>query len=387
MYPNFGSAPKNWPKIKQSSLGFFPVQPPTKIYTSKVTLITSSSESAPSYMPTLEEIAKIAGASRSTVSRVINNDPNVADDTRQRVLQVIRQFNFQPNRAARRLAGGRTHILGLVIPTGVSSVFSDPFFPNLIRGISTTCQEHDYSVMLWLAEADYERRAIDQVLHNGFTDGVIVSSMPIDDSIVTSLIHSGLPFVLVGRSPTNPSVSYVDVENRRGALEAVMHLIRQGRRRIATITGPLNTVTGIDRRDGYLEALRIRGLPADPALIVEGNFSEDDGYNAMKQLLPLHPDAVFTGCDLMAIGALRALHEAEIRIPEEIAIVGFDDMPFAAHAEPPLTTIRQPIQRTGSMAAETIIDMLEHPEEGYARHIILPVELVIRESCGALTDI
>lgn len=335
-------------------------------------------------MPTLEEIAKIAGASRSTVSRVINNDPNVADLTRQRVLQVIRQLNFQPNRAARSLAGGRTRIIGLVIPTGVSSVFSDPFFPNLIRGISTACQEKDYSVMLWLAEADYERRTIDQVLHNGFTDGVIVSSMPMDDSIIASLIRSGLPFVLVGRSPTDPSVSYVDVENRRGALEAVMHLIRLKRRRIATITGPLNTVSGLDRQEGYLEALRIRGIPVNPALIIEGNYSEDDGYNAMKQLIPLRPDAVFAASDSMALGAIRALREAEIKIPQEVALVGFDDLPFAAHAEPPLTTVRQPIVRTGSMAAGTIIDILEHPDEAYARHIILPVELVIRESCGAI---
>ncbi len=336
------------------------------------------------HMPTLEEIAKIACTSRSTVSRVINNDPNVADGTRQRVLQVIRQLHFQPNRAARSLAGGRTRIIGLVIPTGVSSVFSDPFFPNLIRGISTACQEKDYSVMLWLAEADYERRTIDQVLHNGFTDGVIVSSMPMDDTIIASLIRSGLPFVLVGRSPKDPGVNYVDVENRRGALEAVMHLIRMKRCRIATIAGPQNTVVGLDRRDGYLEALRVRGLPVDPALIVEGDFSEEDGYNAMKRLIPLHPDAVFAASDQMAFGALRALREAEIKVPDDIAVIGFDDLPSAAHTDPPLTTIRQPIQRTGSMAVETIIDILEHPDEIYARHIILPVELVIRRSCGAM---
>ena len=336
-------------------------------------------------MPTLEEIAKIAGASRSTVSRVINNDPNVADDTRQRVLQVIRQSNFQPNRAARRLAGGRTHILGLVIPTGVSSVFTDPYFPIQIRGISNACQDRDYSVMLWLAEADYERSAIDQVLNNGFLDGVIVSSMPMDDSIITSLMRAGLPFVLVGRSPSSPGVNYIDVENRRGAMEAVTHLIRLGRRRIASITGPLNTVVGLDRRDGYLEALRIRGLTPDPALMMEGNFSEDDGHTVMKQLLPLHPDAVFAASDAMALGAMRALREEGIKVPDDIAIIGFDDLPYSAHAEPPLTTIRQPILRTGSMAAETLIDILEHPDESYARHIILPVELVIRESCGAIT--
>lgn len=338
-------------------------------------------------MPTLEEIAKIAGASRSTVSRVVNNDPNVAANTRQRVLDVIHQLNFQPNRAARSLAGGHTRILGLVIPTGISSVFSDPYFPNLIRGISATCQEKDYSVMLWLAEADYERRTIDQVLHNGFTDGIIISSMPMDEIIITSLVRSGLPFVSVGRSLSNQNISYVDVENRRGALEAVLHLIRQKRRRIATITGPLNTVVGVDRRDGYLEALRIRGLPFDPLLVVEGNFSEDDGYNAMKQLIPLRPDAVFAASDSMALGAIRALREAEIKIPDDVAVIGFDDLPFAAHTEPALTTIRQPIQRTGSLAAETIIDILEHPDEVYARHIILPVELVIRETCGAMHSV
>ena len=274
-----------------------------------------------------------------------------------------------------------------MIPTGIPSVFSDPFFPNLIRGISSACQEKDYSVMLWLAEADYERRTIDQVLYNGFTDGVIVSSMPMDDSIIASLICSGLPFVLVGRSPTDPSINYVDVENRRGALEAVTHLIRQKRRRIATITGPLNTVAGLDRRDGYLEALRIRSLPVDSELIVEGDFTEDEGYNAMKRLIPLHPDAVFAASDQMAVGALRALREAGIKVPEEVAVVGFDDHPFAAHTEPSLTTIRQPIQRLGSMAAETMIDILEHPDEAYARHLILPVQLVIRESCGTINGI
>jgi LacI family transcriptional regulator len=168
-------------------------------------------------------------------------------------------------------------------------------------------------------------------------------------------------------------------------MEAVTHLIRLGRRRIASITGPLNTVVGLDRRDGYLEALRIRGLTPDPALMMEGNFSEDDGHNVMKQLLPLHPDAVFAASDAMALGAMRALREEGIKVPDDIAIIGFDDLPYSAHAEPPLTTIRQPILRTGSMAAETLIDILEHPDESYARHIILPVELVIRESCGAIT--
>jgi LacI family transcriptional regulator len=332
----------------------------------------------------LEQIARLSGVSRSTVSRVINNDSKVSEETRAHVRSIIQQLNYMPNMAARSLAGGRTFIIGLVIPTGVSSVFSDPYFPNLIRGISAACREQEYSVMLWLAEPDYERRTIMHVLRNGFIDGVIVSSMPVDEVIVDALSHSTLPFILVGRDPTHPAVSYVDVENRRGAIDATTHLIRLGRRRIATITGPLNTIVGIDRRDGYLEALQQRGLDPDPSLIAEGDFSEEDAFNLTRGLLVHEPDAIFAASDAMATGALRALRDAGKRIPEDIAVVGFDDMPFAAHADPPLTTVRQPIQSIGSLAAETLIDMIEHDEDPHTRRTLLPTELIIRKSCGAI---
>ncbi len=332
----------------------------------------------------LEQIAKLSGVSRSTVSRVINNDPRVSEDTRLRVRKVIQQLNYQPNAAARSLAGGHTSILGLVIPTGVSSVFSDPYFPNLIRGISAACREQNYSVMLWLAEPDYERRTIMQVLMNGFIDGIIVSSFPIDELMVETLSKSGLPFILVGRDPAHPAVSYVDVENRRGAIEAVTHLIRMGRRKIAHISGPLNTVVGVDRREGYLEALKSRGVAADPDLVIEGNFSEEDGYSLTKMLLQYQFDAIFAASDAMAQGSIRALREVGKRVPEDVAVIGFDDMPFAANTEPPLTTIRQPIQRTGRIAAQTLIDMVQHPNDRLPRRILLPTELVIRKSCGAI---
>lgn len=334
----------------------------------------------------LEQIAQLSGVSRSTVSRVINNDPKVRDETRVRVRSIIQQLNYRPNAAARSLAGGKTFILGLVIPTGVASVFTDPYFPTLIRGISAACREHEFSVMLWLAEPDFERRTVMNVLRNGFIDGVIVSSMPVDEVIVDALSRSTLPFILVGRDPSHPDVSYVDVENRRGAIEATTHLIRMGRRRIATITGPLNTIVGIDRRDGYLEALQQRGIEPDPNLIIEGDFSEEEGYRLTRtRLLALEPDAIFTASDAMSMGALRAAREAGKRIPEDIAVVGFDDMPFAARADPPLTTVRQPIQSLGSLAAETLIDMIEHEGDSYTRRILLPTELIIRKSCGAIS--
>jgi LacI family transcriptional regulator len=332
----------------------------------------------------LEHIARLSGVSRSTVSRVINNDPKVADETRAKVQQVIEEVHFRPNVAARSLAGAQTFILGLVIPTGVSSVFSDPYFPNLIRGISSACRDRDYSVMLWLAEPDYERRTVMQVLRNGIIDGVIVSSMPMDEIIVDALSHAELPFILVGRDPTHPGVNYVDVENRRGGVEAVTHLIRMGRRRIAHISGPLNTVVGRDRLEGFQEALRMRGVPFNPELVLEGDFSEEEGYSLTKLILPRSPDAIFAASDAMALGALRALREAGLRVPEDVAVIGFDDLPFAATADPPLTTIRQPIQRTGAMAAQTLIDIIEHPGEAPVRRILLPTELVIRKSCGAI---
>ncbi len=331
---------------------------------------------------TLEEIAKQAGVSRSTVSRVINNQPNVDPDTRARVLTITQNLNYQPNIAARGLAAGRTRILGLVIPMGVSTLFADPYFPLLTQGISSACNANDYSVMLWLAEPEYERRTIRQILQGGLIDGVIVASSLLNDPVVKALSKRGLPFIMIGRDPANLRVSYVDVDNQNSAREMVAHLLRLGYQRVATIAGPKDMIAGVDRLQGYLTALRERGLAQDPNLIVSGDFTEAGGYAAMQRLLPFAPDAVFAASDTMAVGALRAVREAGKRVPDDIAIAGFDDMPFAARTDPPLTTVRQPIQRAGFVAAETLIDLITHPGDE-PRRIILPTELVIRASCGS----
>jgi LacI family transcriptional regulator len=330
-------------------------------------------------MPTLEEIAEIAQVSRSTVSRVINRSPNVNPKTRQRVEEVVRSLGFQPNRAARSLAGGRTQVIGLVIPMGVGRLFSDPYFPILIQSVASACNSIDHSVMLWLAEPEVERRTIGQILYNGLIDGVIVSSSLIDDPLVHTLSNSKMPFVLIGRSITGLDVSYVDVDNVEGARLVVDHLLQGGRRRIATISGPQNMIAGRDRYEGYRKALQDWGLPVHPDLVLDGGFSEDASSQAMLQLLEKGPDAVFAASDIMAQGALRALQSQGVRIPEDIALTGFDDMPFAERLDPSLTTVRQPIQKTGTVAVEILIDLINNPGSS-KRQIILPTELVVRDS-------
>ena len=337
-------------------------------------------------MVTLEEIARIAHVSRSTVSRVVNQDPNVKERTRQRVLEVIRQLNFQPNRAARSLAGGRAHVLGLVIPQSVSRMFTDPYFPILIQGVSSACNARDYSVMLWLVDKGNEERITAQILNNTLIDGLVITSIMIHDPIVQSLTAGKMPFVLVGRHPLEECACYVDVDNLNSAREAVAYLLRLGRRRVAAITGPLDMYVGLDRRDGYLAALRERGLAIDPALVVEGDFTEEGGYRATVRLLRHDPDAIFAASDSTALGALRAIQEAGLRVPEDIALVGFDDIPLSARSDPPLTTVRQPIHLLGSKAVELLLELIENPAAPHAP-VILPTELVMRGSTEASAEL
>lgn len=328
---------------------------------------------------TLEDIAHISGYSRSTVSRVINGDSKVSEQAREKVNEVILRYNFQPNMAARGLAAGRTGVLGVVIPVDVPVIFEDPFFALLLQGISSQCNTLNYSVMLWMAEPKYERGMISKILYNGLDDGVIVASSITDDPIVAALRKSKQPFILVGRHPIYEEISFVDMDNRTGAKQAVLHLLDQGCQRVATISGPFNMIAGYDRYQGYLDALRERDVTLIPELVEEGDFSDKGGYLAMQRLLLQEPDAVFAASDTMALAAIRAIHERELRIPEDIALVGFDDIPQASRSTPRLTTMRQPIPRLGAMAAETLIELIQNPGEG-PRQLILPPTLIIRES-------
>ncbi|HEX9013277.1 MAG TPA: substrate-binding domain-containing protein, partial [Anaerolineaceae bacterium] len=276
---------------------------------------------------------------------------------------------------------GRTNVLGLVIPAGVAAIFSDPYFPILIQGVSTACNALGYTVMLWLAEPEYERRMIHQILHNGLLDGVIIASALMEDSIVQSLYTSKMPFIMVGRHPSM-DVNYLDVDNVAGAHNATAHLLRIGRKRVATITGPMNMIAGHDRYQGYADAFHQRNVTLSPDLVVEGDFTEMSGYTCMRELLGRGVDAVFVASDAMAYGAMRAVRESDLRIPEDVAMVGYDDLPGSARTSPALTTIRQPVHRMGAVVTETLVDIIHHPTP-QPRHVILPTELVIRDSSGA----
>jgi LacI family transcriptional regulator len=332
---------------------------------------------------TLEDVAKQAGVSRSTVSRVVNNQPNVSEVVRKRVLEAIRTTGYHPNVAARTLASQRSWMISLVLPHQVSSVFTDPYFPHLIQGIARACNQHDYSLGLFLVGSkEDEEKIIPRVSRAGMFDGVLVQSGHHGDPTIDRLIESMIPLVVVGRPFQTDKVSYIDIDNVNAAYNAVSHLIGLGYQRIGTITGPAESTVGIDRREGYVRALAERGRSADPSLIVEGNFTELGGFNAMKALLSSEPDAIFAASDIMAIGAMRAVREAGLTVPDDIAFVGFDDIPLPNSPDPALTTIHQPVTQFSTVAVEFLLDLIENGINP-PRHITLDTELIIRGSCGA----
>jgi LacI family transcriptional regulator len=333
----------------------------------------------------LEDIAKLSGVSRSTVSRVVNHDPNVRTATRERVLQIINDVGYRPNIAARGLAAGRNQIIGLVIPEAVSTIFADPYFPQLIQGVTAVCNAMDHMLVLWLADQLYERQMVHQMLSGGLISGVVLAAAMVREPTMEELLSSRLPFVMIGRHPRLGDISYVDVDNVGGAEKAVRHLWQLGRERIGTISGPKNSVAGWDRLMGYRNALAETGVDAEQAkaLEVEGDFTQIGGYRAMEMLLQQSVDAVFVASDIMAAGAIQAINDAGRQVPKDIALVGFDDAPVAARLKPALTTVHQPTEYTGMVAAEMLINAIQNPDVA-PQHRILPTELVVRASCGGL---
>ncbi len=336
---------------------------------------------------TLDEVAKSAGVSRSTVSRVINDHPSVSDETRAKVQAAIEQCGYRPNAVARSLATNRTNILGMVVPESVTKLFTDPYFPLMLRGATEACNRRGYHLILSLFTASVESSIMhDRIARSGYLDGLIAANASLDDKLIPGLFAEGIPFVNIGRHPDD-RVNYVDVDNRGGARMATEHLVRLGHKRIAMIGGPADMTPAQDRLDGYLEVMSTHRLPASKGLIAEGDFTEAGGRAAMLELLAENPTAVFAASDSMAVGAVKAIRAQGLRIPDDVAIVGFDDIPSARTVDPELTTIRQPIERIGQLAVEMLINVIDgKAAEGNmaaTQRFVLPTELIVRGSCGS----
>lgn len=331
--------------------------------------------------PTLEQVASRAGVGRGTVSRVINGSPRVSERTRTLVQQAIEDLGYVPHQAARTLAANRADAIALVIPEAEARLFAEPYFSGIIRGVTAELADTDIQLLLTLIRTSKERRRFAQYAASHRVDGVLLVSIHGDDPLPDLLSEIGMPAVMNGRRSADETFPHVDCDNFGGAQLAVEHLLGRGRETVATITGPLDMYAAQCRRDGYHEALLAAGRTPDDGLVVRGDFSEESGHAGMRELLRRRPglDAVFCASDLMAVGARRALREVGRSVPEDVALVGVDDSTMARHLDPPLTSLRQPMEEMGR--AMTRLLLAEIDEAGqHGAQLVLPTELVRRAS-------
>jgi DNA-binding LacI/PurR family transcriptional regulator len=335
---------------------------------------------------TLDEVAALAGVSRATVSRVLNDSPSVSRKARGKVERAVAELGYVPNRAARSLRTRRTELIALVFHEPESRVTTDPVLGGMIRGIGNALANTDFQPVLLMISNQAQHERVERYVLGGDVDGVLLVSMHGHDPLVDKLVRAGLPAVLSGRPLGPTAISYVNADNRGGGREATSYLIGRGRRRIATIAGPQEMCAGIDRLDGYHDALRAARQGVDESLIEVGDFTEEGGEGGMRRLLARCggpgeggvPDAVFAANDLMAVGALRALKAAGLRVPEDVALVGFDDSDAARHSDPQLTTVSQPIEEQGRQMVQRLLAVINGDTSGVG--VLLDTKLVVRQS-------
>lgn len=331
----------------------------------------------------IDQIAILAKVSRSVVSRVLNNHPNVSPEARERVLEVIREHNYRPSSLARSLATDRAFEICIVTPRRQNEAIANGFWPLLHLGISETCIERGYFVSLTMISTDTADAISQRILNERVFDGYILITQEVTDLLAPILHARRVPIVLIGQDPSYPEVNWVDVDNFDGAYKATAHLVRLGHRQIAAVLANMHLQESVERRQGYLQALQDASLDTAQVAIVE-SYSEQSGYEAVRRWIDAGPcpPAIFCASDAIATGALLALYKAGISVPREVAVVGFDDVPNSQFTAPPLTTVHQPIYEKGQRAANIIIDQIEG-QVSSVQHVRLPAELVIRESCGA----
>jgi DNA-binding LacI/PurR family transcriptional regulator len=348
-----------------------------------------SSRTAPA-RPNLEDVAARAGVSRATVSRVVNGQSTVAEDLRERVQKAVDELGYVPNQAARTLTTRRSDAIALVASEPATRVFGDPFFSGIVRGVSLETNRAGLQLVLMMAQDFEDLNRVKGFLKSSPVDGVMLISGHDGDGLPEELERLHKPYVIGGRpTRTLPGAPYVDNENVIGAELATTHLVSLGRRAIGTITGPLDMSAGMDRLAGYRNVV---GPDYREDLVETGDFTQRGGELAMERLLERAPDldALFVASDLMALGALTVLRRAGRRVPDDVALVGYDDNEFATTADPPLTTVRQDPMIQGRAMVRLYLarhrpDIEVSPEDGVpdARgvdHLVLPVSLVVRVS-------
>ncbi|GAB2611327.1 LacI family DNA-binding transcriptional regulator [Kribbella endophytica] len=337
---------------------------------------------SPTRTPTLEDVAKVAGVSRATVSRVINGQASVDATLQRKVLAAVEEIGYRPNTAARQLAGRRAGALALVLSGSDGSaeeVLSDPFFGRITGGVVKHLRTKGIHPTLFLADSEAARlEAVDHV-RRGAADGALLVSTHADDILPGLFVEAGLPAVLFARPALHAPISYVDLAHEVGAALAADRLVSRGCRKVVTIAGPTDVPAAQDRLTGFRQAMARHGQPHIP--VAYGNFTQDSGETAMLQLLAQIPDldGVFAANDLMAAGALRALRDAGRPVPTEVAVIGFDNSAPASSAVPPLTTIAQPLEEMAAEMSRLLVDQIETPGQAPQCTIFDP-HLVERES-------
>ncbi|MET9525021.1 LacI family DNA-binding transcriptional regulator [Streptomyces coeruleorubidus] len=330
--------------------------------------------------PTIHDVAREAGVSRGTVSRVLNGGHYVSPAAQEAVNAAIRRTGYVVNRHARSLITGRSDSIGFLLTEPQEKLFEDPNFNVLLRCCTQALAAHDIPLLLMLAGTQDERRRIMRYITAGHVDGVLLVSSHSADPVAEQLHEAGVPLVQCGKPMgRGTKVSYVAADDRDGARDMMRHLLSLGRRRIGMVNGPVDTPGGVDRLAGYEEVLTEAGLEIDERLIVSGDWGRASGEAGAERLLAQVPDldAVFVASDLMAQGVLAALQRAGRRVPQDVAVGGFDDSPAALASSPELTTIRQPWDR---ISAEMVRVLLAQIGGEDPAAVILPTELVKRES-------
>ncbi len=331
---------------------------------------------------TSQDVADLAGVSRTTVSFVLNRleGVSISESTRDRVWEAARKLNYHPNSAGRKLVSGKSNTLGLVLCQSPEQVFADAFLPRVILGVEQAAMQENFHVLLKPVDpSDSEGYA--RLIRENHVDGIILSGPRQDDLEIRRLHEEGVPIVLLGQLP-GTDLCFVDVNAISGAETAVEHLLEAGHRRMGMITNaPLTYTSAQQRRAGYVNALRKKNIESDAALIQEGNYTPASGYHAMKRLLgeTVRPTAVFVASDVVAAGAILAAKRAGLRIPDDLSIIGFDDIPMAEYLDPPLTTVRLPAFGLGWAAGERLIHLIRG--DGLDQNsLFLESQLIIRES-------